>query len=152
MSLEASVLLGILGILFVYIRYSERIHIWQSFIKFSRTRVFYPSPSYGIHQTRWIKLQINILGYVEAMPSSSCKQMGEGTGVNYAQKILLKYKYRPYKLNICTRVMTNAESSFADGMYNKLILTYVIRWNFNSHNARNRSSENQQQRQFGVGI
>ena len=61
----------------------------------------YPRPRTYDKENRKRK-EIDVLGYIEATPSSSCRKIEKEIGVpkTDAQRILEKYKYHPYKFNI----------------------------------------------------
>ena len=118
------------------------------------------------------------MGYVEATPSSSCKQIEQGTGVSKsdAQRILQKYKYHPYKFHIVQHLHPgDAERRMlfcqwylqqinTDESFGRLVIWsdecyFSSAGIFNRHNTRNWSAENHhliferaQQGRFGVGI
>lgn len=118
------------------------------------------------------------MGYVEATPSASCKQIEEQTGVSKsaAHKILQKHKYHPYKFHIvqhlhpgdAERRMLFCHWYLQQIQINESFGRLII-WSdesyfssagiFNRHNTRNWSDENhhiiferEQQGRFGVGV
>lgn len=118
------------------------------------------------------------MAYVEATPSSSCKQIEEATGVfkSDTQRILKKYKYHPYKSHIVQHLQPgDAERRMlfcqwylqqidTDESFGRLVIWsdesyFSSAGIFNRHNIRNWSTENHdliferaQQGRFGVGV
>lgn len=122
--------------------------------------------------------EIDVLGYIEATPSSSCRKIEKEIGVpkTDAQRILKEYKYHPYKFNIVQHLHPGdaerralfcqwyLQQIDANDLFGRLVIWsdecfFSSAGIFNRHNTRNWHSENQhlmferaQQGRFGVGV